>query len=116
MDDQSGKLREAHDVPGYLDDRGDDVVPVNPYAEEILGRPALDTLAEADSRIDLVCIFRPSDEVSGIVDTALEREDVDVIWTQRGIRDERAASRAEAAGRTVVQDRCLKVVHRRLAT
>lgn len=134
MDDPSEQLREAlaaetiavvgcsstpgkaaHDVPNYLEEQGYDVVPVNPYAEEILDRPALDTLDEADPGIDLVCIFRPSDEVSGIVDTALEREDVDVIWTQRGIRDERAASRAEADGRTVIQDRCLKVVHRRLA-
>ena len=108
----SGK--PAHDVPAYLQAQGYDIIPVNPYAQKIFGRDVPDSLPDVEESIDVVCIFRPSEEVSGIVDAALEREDVDVIWTQRGIRDEEATARAEADGRTVVQDRCMMVEHRRL--
>ncbi|AGB32533.1 CoA-binding domain protein [Natrinema pellirubrum DSM 15624] len=106
--------KAAHDVPKYLLNHGYDVIPVNPYAEEIFGREVYDSLADVEDEIDVVCIFRPSEEVSGIVDAALERDDIDVIWTQQGIRDDEAAARAETAGRSVVQDRCMKVQHRRL--
>ncbi|WP_226481710.1 CoA-binding protein [Natrinema amylolyticum] len=106
--------KAAHDVPKYLLDHGYDVIPVNPFADEIFGREVYDSLADVEAEIDVVCIFRPSEEVSEIVDAALERDDVDVIWTQQGIRDDEAAARAETANRTVVQDRCMKVQHRRL--
>lgn len=106
--------KAAHDVPAYLREHGYDVIPVNPFADEIFGRPALETVADVDEEIDIVCVFRPSEEVAGVVDAALEREDVDVIWMQQGIRDDEAAERAERDGRQVVQDRCLKVDHRRL--
>jgi len=62
-----------------------------------------DSLADVEEEIDIVCIFRPSDEVSEIVDAALDRDDVRVIWTQQGIRDDEAAARAETDGRTVVR-------------
>ncbi len=107
--------KAAHDVPRYLLERGYDVIPVNPYAEEIFGRHVYDGLGDVEESIDVVCVFRPSEEVSEIVDAALERDDVEVIWTQQGIRDDEAAARAEDDGRTVVQDRCMKVEHRRLA-
>ncbi len=106
--------KDAHDVPKYLLEHGYDVVPVNPSADEVLGREAYDSLADVPGEVEVVNVFRPSEEVSGIVDAALEREDVRVIWTQLGIRDDAAAERAEAAGRSVVQDRCMKIEHRRL--
>ncbi|MFC6765963.1 CoA-binding protein [Natrinema soli] len=106
--------KAAHDVPKYLLEHGYDVIPVNPFADEIFGREVYDSLADVEEEIEVVCIFRPSDEVSEIVDAALERDDVRVIWTQQGIRDDEAAARAETDGRTVVQDRCMKVQHRRL--
>ncbi|MDF9745066.1 CoA-binding protein [Natrinema salsiterrestre] len=106
--------KAAHDVPKYLLEHGYDVIPVNPFADEIFGREVYDSLADVELRLDVVCIFRPSDEVSEIVDAALERDDVRVIWTQQGIRDDEAAARAEDAGRDVVQDKCMKVQHRQL--
>lgn len=108
--------KAAHDVPAYLEDQGYDVIPINPFADEILGRPAVDSLTalEEDLEVDVVCVFRPSEEVSGVVDEALEREDVDVVWTQLGIRDDEAATRVEDAGKLAVQDRCMKAEHRRL--
>ncbi|EMA39150.1 CoA-binding protein [Halobiforma nitratireducens] len=107
--------KAAHDVPAYLGERGYDIHPVNPFADEILGRSAVDSLAELeDGAAEVVCIFRPSEEVAGIVEGVLSRDDVAAIWTQRGIADDEAAARAERAGKTVVQDRCMKVEHRRL--
>lgn len=108
--------KPAHDVPAYLRRRGYEIVPVNPFADEILGERSYDSLAAVPDAvaIDVICVFRPSDEVAGIVDEALERDDGAAIWTQLGIADDAAAARAESAGRAVVQDRCLKVDHRRL--
>lgn len=107
--------KDAHEVPSYLIEQGYDVVPVNPFADEIFGREAFDSLSDVPEGVDVVDVFRPSEEVSGIVDEAIEREDVAVVWTQLGIRDDEAARRAERAGKRVVQDRCLKIEHERLA-
>ncbi|WP_424018339.1 CoA-binding protein [Halorientalis pallida] len=106
--------KAAHDIPAYMQRHGYEIIPVNPYADEILGRTAVDSLADVEAEIDIVDVFRPSEEVAGIVDAVLERDDVQVVWMQLGIEDDEAAARAEDAGRRVVQDRCLKVEHQRL--
>jgi predicted CoA-binding protein len=106
--------KDAHEIPKYLLDRGYEVIPVNPTADEIFGRKAYDSLAEVEEGVEIVDVFRPSDEVAGVVEEALGREDVAVIWTQLGIADDEAAERAEDAGKRVVQDRCIKVEHQRL--
>ena len=105
--------KAAHGVPKYLKEHGYTVVPVNPYADEIFGVEAYDTLDEVEERVDMVDVFRPSDEVPGIVDQVLDREDVDTVWLQLGIRHDAAGERVRDSGRAFVQDRCLKVVHRR---
>ncbi|MFC7045218.1 CoA-binding protein [Halobacteriaceae archaeon GCM10025711] len=106
--------KAAHAIPKYMLDHGYEVIPVNPNADELFGRRAYDSLADVEEEIDIVDVFRPSADVAAVVDAALERDDVNVIWTQLGIRDDEAAARAEDAGVTVVQDRCLKVEHKRL--
>jgi predicted CoA-binding protein len=106
--------KAAHDVPRYLHRQGYDVVPVNPYAEEILGRQAYDSLADVPGEVGIVDVFRPSEEVSGIVDEALDRDETAVIWLQLGIHDDEAVARAEAAGRQVVEGLCMEPTHRRL--
>jgi predicted CoA-binding protein len=106
--------KDAHEIPQYLQRHGYDVVPVNPTAEEVLGRDAYDSLSDVGERVDLVDVFRPSDEVAGIVDEAADGDDVVAVWTQLGIQDDEAAARAESAGLDVVQDRCIKVEHSRL--
>jgi predicted CoA-binding protein len=106
--------KDAHEIPRYLREHGYEVIPVNPHADEIFDREADDSLADVDEEVDIVDVFRPSDEVSAIIDVALDREDSPVIWTQLGIRDEEATERAEADGRQVVEDRCMKVEHQRL--
>jgi len=106
--------KAAHDIPKYLLEQGYDVVPVNPFADEIFGREAYDSLDEVPGEVDIVDVFRPSDEVAGIVDAALDRDDDAVIWLQLGIHDDEAVERAEQAGRRVVQDRCMKPTHQQL--
>lgn len=106
--------KAAHDIPRYMLDQGYEIVPVNPFADEIFGRTAYDSLAEVPNEIDLVDVFRPSEETGDVVDAAIDREDVDTIWLQLGITNDEAGERAEAAGKGFVQDRCLKVEHRRL--
>jgi predicted CoA-binding protein len=106
--------KAAHDVPRYLVENGYDVVPVNPYADEVFGRKAYDSLLDVPGEVGIVDVFRPSEEVDGIVDDVVERGDVDVLWTQTGIRNREATDRAECAGVRVVEDRCIKVEHRRL--
>jgi predicted CoA-binding protein len=95
-------------------DHGYEVVPVNPFADQIFGRSAHDELGDVPPGVDLVNVFRPSEETGPVVDAAIGRDDVDAIWLQLGITNDAAGERAEAAGKRFVQDRCLKVEHQRL--
>jgi predicted CoA-binding protein len=112
--------KAAHRVPKYLQKHGYRIVPINPNAESILGETAYDRLTDvpADVDIDVVDVFRPSEDVPAVVDGVLARRDaagdVSGLWLQLGIRNDEAAARAEAAGIAVVQDRCMKVEHGRL--
>lgn len=106
--------KDAHDIPEYLVENGYTVIPVNPNADEVFGRTVYDSLEEVEEAVDIVDVFRPSDEVADIVDAAIDRDDVKVLWTQFGIVDDEAAQRAETAGLQVVMDRCMKVEHQRL--
>lgn len=107
--------KPAHDVPKYLQDHGYEVVPVNPFADEILGETAYDSVVDVPGEVDVVDVFRPSEEVPDIVDTVLERDDDPVVWLQLGIEHDEAAATAADAGLSVVQDRCMKIEHERLA-
>jgi predicted CoA-binding protein len=106
--------KEAHEIPRYLLEHGYDVIPVNPHADEIFGRQAYDSLTDVEEAVEVVDVFRPSEEVAGIVEEAIDRDAVEVVWTQLGIRDAEATRRAEEAGLQVVEDRCMKVEHARL--
>ncbi|NNC25208.1 CoA-binding protein, partial [Salinisphaera sp. USBA-960] len=76
------------DVPAYIQRQGYRVVPVNPFHDEILGETAYDSLADVDEDVDLVDVFRPSEEAGDIVDAAIERADdrgdVETVWLQLG--------------------------------
>ena len=114
----STRGKAAHDIPAYLQRHGYDVIPVNPYADEVLGREAYDSLEDVEEDVELVEVFRPSEEVDDIVDEVLARKedrgDVRGVWLQRGITHDDALERAEDAGLATTQDHCMKVEHRRL--
>jgi len=98
----------------FLLDHGFDVIPVNPIlaGQMLHGRPVVGQLQDAVP-LDMVDVFRNSSHVSGLVDEAI-RLGVTSIWMQLGVIDQDAASRARAAGITVVMDRCPVIEDRRL--
>ncbi len=106
--------KAAHDIPAYLQEQGYRIIPVNPFADEILGETAYDSLTDVPESIDIVDVFRPSEETPEIVEEVLEREDVEVVWLQEGISHDEAGEQVESSGRQFVQDRCMKVEHQRL--
>jgi predicted CoA-binding protein len=111
--------RPSYFAMKYLQGKGYRVVPVNPGAtgKEILGERVYAVLSEIPGAIDMVDIFRSSDAAAGIVDEtlALAREKgIRTVWMQIGVRDDRAAARAEQAGLRVVMNRCPKIEYARL--
>jgi len=98
--------RPSHRVAAYLAARGYRVIPVNPgqAGQVALGETVVATLAEAGP-VDMVDIFRRSEEAGGVVDEAIAAR-ARVVWMQLGVVDEAAADRARAAGLRVVMDRC----------
>ena len=110
-------VRPSYFVGRYLGLKGFDVIPVNPaYAGETLfGRKVLGGFAEIDRPVDMVDIFRRPEHVPAIVDAALEAlPGLKVIWMQIGVEHAEAAAKAEAAGLTVIQNRCPKIEYQRL--
>ena len=98
--------RPSHGVAAFLAGRGYRVIPVNPgqAGQEALGETVVATLAEAGP-VDMVDIFRRSDEAGAVMDEAVA-VGAKVVWTQLGVVDEAAATRARAAGLMVVMNRC----------
>lgn len=104
----------ARRIPSYLAAKGAEIIPVNPHATRIFGRDARPSLAEVHERVDMVLVFRPSDQAGAVIDAAAARDDRPIIWLQQGIRSDPEANAARARGLTVVQDLCLYTVHRAL--
>jgi len=103
----------SHGVAEYLLSQGYGVIPVNPGADLILGQKAYSDLAGIPDKVDVVQIFRPSEDVPPIVDQAIQIG-AKVVWMQQGIAHEQAAAKARAAGLEVVMDHCMRSEHRRL--
>jgi hypothetical protein len=106
--------KPARRVPSYLAAKGYDIVPINPNAERILGKPAYDSLGEVPGELDMVVVFRPSAEAGVHVREAASRPERPVIWLQEGIRADEEIAAARAEGITAVQDLCAFKVHRAL--
>lgn len=108
--------KAARRVPSYLAAQGYRIYPVNPHADRLLGQPASPTLTSIQDTVDLVLVFRPSEEAGALVGEAVAMEGGPAIWLQEGIRSDGSASAARAGGRFVVQDLCAYKVHRALYT
>lgn len=101
-------------VAQYLQNAGFKIVPVYPKGEEILGEKVYKSLEDIPFKIDMVDIFRKPDVIGQVVDAAIKRGDVDTVWTQLGLVNNDAASKAKEAGMKVVQNKCTKIEHRNL--
>jgi signal transduction histidine kinase/predicted CoA-binding protein len=105
--------RPGHSVPAYLQSQGYRIIPVNPNLEEVLGERAYPDLLSVPEPIDVVNIFRRSEDVPPVVEQAIQ-VGAKVIWMQEGIVNEPAADLARRAGLEVVSDACMRATHRRL--
>lgn len=110
--------RDSYEVAEYMQRQGWRIIPVNPAAQvaEILGEKVYPTLLEAAKaeKIDLVDVFRRSEDVPPVADEAIQIG-AKGLWLQLGIEHAASADKARAAGLKVVQDKCLLVEHRRAA-
>lgn len=106
------KYRPSYGVSEYLRKAGYRIIPVNPNETEVLGEKCYPDLESVPEKIDIVDIFRRSEFVAPIVDAAI-RLGVRGVWMQEEVVDEASATRARAAGITVVMDRCILKEHRR---
>ena len=99
--------RPSNRVMAFLQRKGFRVIPVNPQAlgQIIHGETVVGSLSDIAAPIDMVDIFRRSEEVAPVVDEAIAKH-AKIVWMQLGVRDDKAAAKAEAAGLDVVMNRC----------
>jgi len=107
--------RDSHEVARYLKAQGYRIVPVNPMVREVLGEKSYASVREIppEVRVDILDIFRRSDQVPPVVEEGLARG-VGAVWMQLGVENAQARSLAESRGVPVVEDLCIMVQHRRL--
>lgn len=105
--------KAAHYVPKYLLSQGYDVIPVNPTTDQILDKKCYASLDDIQEQIDIVDVFRPSDQVLPVIEDAIKKKPK-VIWLQEGIHNEEAENLARKAGIQVVYNRCMLAEHQRL--
>lgn len=105
--------KAAHYVPKYLTEQGYNIIPVNPTADEILGKKCYPSLLDIPVLIDIIDVFRPSDQIKPVVEEAIKIKPK-VVWLQEGIHDPEAESLAKKAGIDVVFNRCMLAEHQRL--
>jgi uncharacterized protein len=106
----SDASRASHGVSRYMQSHGYRIIPINPNEARVLGEKAYSRLEDVPEKIDLVDVFRRSDEAGQHVDEAI-RIGARGVWLQEGVIDEAAARRALEAGLSVVMDRCLLKEH-----
>jgi predicted CoA-binding protein len=94
-------------VPEFLQKNGYNIIPVNPFADYVLGKKCFKSLAEVTEKIDAVDVFRPSAEAAKVIEEAAARG-VKTVWLQEGIYSPEAAVRARRLGLTLAWDRCMR--------
>jgi len=112
--------RPSYFAMTYLLDKGFKIIPVNPglAGKEILGQKVYGSLSDVPAPVDMVDIFRNSIAAGGVTDEAIankERLGTTILWMQLGVINEEAAKRGEAAGFTVIMNRCPKIEYGRLS-
>src|SRR5205085_6877414 len=107
--------KPSHFVPKYLIEHGYNVIPINPTITEVFGKKSYPSIADVQEKIDIVDVFRRSEDVPAVVDDAIKKKDgIKVIWMQQGIYNEEAEKKAKENGIDVVYNRCMMAEHKRL--
>jgi uncharacterized protein len=105
--------RPSNRVGRYLKEKGYKIIPVNPTEKTILGETCYPDLNSIPGKVDVVDIFRRSEDVAPLIDECL-KVGVKAIWMQEGVVNEEAAGKARKAGMKVVMDKCMLKEHQRL--
>ncbi len=114
--------KDSYKVAQYLQKHGYKILPINPIADKILGQKSYNTLLDMtpdlQKNIEIVDIFRPTEEILAIVNQAIQikkqHNNLEVIWMQRGIINQQAAEKAKKVGLTVIMNKCVMQEHRQL--
>jgi uncharacterized protein len=107
--------KPSHYVPRYLIEHGYNIIPVNPTVIEVLGKKSYPNIADIPEKIDIVDVFRRSDDLLSVIDDTIKKKDeVKVFWMQEGIYNQEAEKKAKENGIDVVYNRCMMAEHKRL--
>ena len=106
-------IKAAHFVPKYLSEQGFDITPINPTTNEILGKKCYPDISSIQHAIDVIDIFRPSEQVLSVIQDAIKKKPK-VIWLQEGIHNAEAEKLAMKEGIIVIFNRCMLAEHKRL--
>ncbi|MGB7705668.1 MAG: CoA-binding protein [Nitrososphaeraceae archaeon] len=107
-------VKAAHFVPKYMIERGYNIIPVNPSANEILGKRTYAKVSNIKSQVDMIDVFRPSEDVHSVVEDSVKKPGLKVIWLQEGIHNAEAEKMALDNKINVVFNRCIMAEHMRL--
>ena len=107
-------VKAAHFVPKYMIERGYNIIPVNPSANEILGKRTYAKVSDIKPQVDIIDVFRPSEDVYSVVEDSVKKPSVKVIWLQEGIHNAEAEKMALDNKINVVFNRCIMAEHMRL--
>jgi hypothetical protein len=105
--------KAAYQIPKYMKEHGYKIIPVNPFAGTILDEKTYTSLLDVDAPIDIVDVFRPSNEAVEIVKQAIKKK-AKAVWLQLGIVNEEAAKLAKENDLEFVMDKCIMVEHRNM--
>jgi uncharacterized protein len=111
----SNPRRPSYEVTEYMQRAGYRIIPVNPNETEVLGEKSYERLEDVPENVDVVNIFRRTEEVPAVVESAI-RVGAKVVWMQLGIENSPAAEKAAEAGLAVVEDACILIEHRKRVT
>ena len=106
------ETKASNRVAKYLRDEGYKMIPVYPKEETILGQKVYRSLAEIDTPVDMVVVFRKPAALDAIADAVIARGDIKVYWTQLHLVNNNAADKVKSAGISVVQNYCAMVEHK----
>lgn len=114
----TNEMKPSHYVPVHLINNGYNIIPINPVATEIVGRKVYKNIMDIPEDIEILNVFRPSNQVLEVVEEAIERKkqrgDIDLIWLQEGIVNDEAKKLAEEYGIEFIQDKCMLREHKKL--
>ena len=108
----SKRARPSYGVAEYMQQQGYRIIPVNPNESQVLGEKSYPRLEDVPEHVDIVDIFRRSEMVAPVVESAI-RIGASAVWMQEGVVDQVAGRKAKAAGLAVVIDRCILKEHQR---